>query len=168
MVYVLDSSTKIGQSKKLRCSWKGPFLVIDCRPPLYTVKDQKKEQVLHQYRLKLYQDRSIPVWLRRMRNEHLQVETPHTHNLVTVDSADLMENISVNESLQKEKVEKGDCSSRGIKPKIPNGPTDSENTTIFRKNQEWKKLSSSKEVGGLFQQISSKYLVYICVNTCID
>lgn len=100
MFYVLDSSTKIGQSQKFRSPWKGPFLMIDCRLPLYTVKDQKKEQVLHHDRLKLCQDRSIPMWLRRMRNEHLQVETPHTHNLVTADNADLMENISVNESLQ--------------------------------------------------------------------
>jgi len=142
LVYVLDSSTQIGQSKKLRSPWKGPFLVIDCRPPLYTVKDQKKEQVLHHDRLKLCQDRSIPVWLRRMRNEHLQVETPHTHNLVTADSADLMENISVNEGLQEEKVEKDDCSSRGIKPEIPNGPT--ENTTNFRKTRAGRNVRPPK------------------------
>lgn len=143
LLSVLGSSTKIGQSKKLRSPWKGPFLVIDCRPTLYTVKDQKK--VLQHGRLKLSQDRSIPVWLRRIRNKHLQVETPHTHNLVTADSADLMENISVNESLQEEKVEKDDCSSRGIKPEILNGPT--ENTTIFRKTRAGRNVRPPKRWG---------------------
>lgn len=53
IVYKLDSITKVGQSSKLRPPWTGPYLVISCNAPLNTIRDQKKEQVLHHNRLKL-------------------------------------------------------------------------------------------------------------------
>ena len=39
LVYKLDSSTKIGQSRKLRSPWMGPFLVVDSRFPLYKIRN---------------------------------------------------------------------------------------------------------------------------------
>lgn len=74
IVYKLDSTTKVGQSSKLRSPWTGPYLVISCNAPLYTIRDQKKEQVLHHDRLKLCKDRDIPMWLRRLRHRDFQNE----------------------------------------------------------------------------------------------
>lgn len=74
IVYKLDSTTKVGQSSKLRPPWTGPYLVISCNAPLYTIRDQKKEQVLHHDRLKLCKDRDIPMWLRRLRHRYFQTE----------------------------------------------------------------------------------------------
>ena len=61
LVYKLDSSSKIGQSSKLRSPWMGPFLVIGSRPPLYRIQDKKKEYVVHHDRLKRCHDRHIPL-----------------------------------------------------------------------------------------------------------
>ena len=72
LVYKLDSATKVGQSQKLRSPWMGPYLVIACRPPLYTIIDRKKKHVIHHDKLKLCQDRDIPVWLRRLRHQYFQ------------------------------------------------------------------------------------------------
>ena len=36
IVYKLDSTTKVGQSSKLRPPWTGPYLVISCNAPFYT------------------------------------------------------------------------------------------------------------------------------------
>lgn len=74
IVYKLDSTTKVGQSSKLRPPWTGPYLVISCNAPLYTIRDQKKEQVLHHDRLKLCKDRDILMWLRRLRHRYFQNE----------------------------------------------------------------------------------------------
>ena len=41
-VYLRDSSTKIGISKKLRPPYIGPFLVTISRPPLYVLEDRKR------------------------------------------------------------------------------------------------------------------------------
>jgi hypothetical protein len=73
-VYKLDSSTKVGQSQKLRSPWTGPYLVISCSPPLYTIKDRKRQCVIHHDKLKLCLDRDIPVWLRRMRNQYFHTD----------------------------------------------------------------------------------------------
>ena len=68
LVYVVDDSTKIGQSKKLRSPWKGPFIIIEARHPLYTVRDRKRDTVRHHDKLKRCEDRNIPLWLRRARS----------------------------------------------------------------------------------------------------
>ena len=74
LVYVVDESVKIGQSKKLRSPWKGPFLVVKARHPLYTVKERKRQRVLHHDKLKLCEDHHIPIWLRRARSSLYQQE----------------------------------------------------------------------------------------------
>jgi hypothetical protein len=73
-VYKLDSSTKVGQSQKLRSPWTGPYLVISCSPPLYTIKDRKRQCIIHHDKLKLCLDWDIPVWLRRMRNQYFHTD----------------------------------------------------------------------------------------------
>lgn len=69
LVYKIDSSTKIGHSKKLRCPWIGPYLVIAAKFPLYRIQNRKGDSVIHHDRLKPCEDRAIPIWLRRLRHQ---------------------------------------------------------------------------------------------------
>ena len=72
LVYRIESIKRIGQSPKLQQVWKGPLLVIEVISPiLFRVADRKKTYVLHHDRLKLCEDRDIPLWLRRKRNKLL-------------------------------------------------------------------------------------------------
>jgi hypothetical protein len=65
---MIDSSTKIGQSKKLQKPSIGPFVVTQkFSPALYRIKNRRKERVVHHDRLKKCSDRDIPVWLTRLR-----------------------------------------------------------------------------------------------------
>jgi hypothetical protein len=60
LVFLRDSSTKIGLSKKLKPPWRGPYLVIE---------STKEEKVVHHDRMKRCNDRHIPLWIKRMRHE---------------------------------------------------------------------------------------------------
>ena len=72
LVYVLDSARKIGISPKLQPAWKGPYVVSKVISPiLFEVADTRKSFVLHHDRLKPCENRSIPLWLCRKRNEIL-------------------------------------------------------------------------------------------------
>ena len=68
-MYKLDSSTNIEQSKKLRSPWMGPCLVVDSRFPLYKIRNQKGDSVIHHDSLKRCNDRDIPIALRRLRHQ---------------------------------------------------------------------------------------------------
>ena len=77
VVYLLDSSTKVKQSTKLRPIYKGPYVVSQVLSPLlFKVKDQKRESVIHHDRMKPCLDHNLPLWLRRMRHELLNDEPP--------------------------------------------------------------------------------------------
>ena len=69
LIFLRDSSTKIGLSKKLKPPWTGPYLVVESRPPLYKIKSTKSEKVVHHDRMKRCNDRHIPLWIKRMRHE---------------------------------------------------------------------------------------------------
>ena len=86
LVYKSDMTTKIGQSKKLRSPWCGPFLVVSSMPPLYKIRGRKGDSVVHHDRLKRCDDRHIPTWLRRLRHEMF-----HDSSFVEEDSVDLDE-----------------------------------------------------------------------------
>ena len=69
VVYKLDQATKVGQSSKLKSPWKGPYIIIQVKTSvLYKVKDKKGESWIHHDRLKLCNDRELPVWIKRLRN----------------------------------------------------------------------------------------------------
>ena len=51
LVLKLDSSTKIGQSKKLRSPWVDPFVVAESFPPLYRIRERGGDTVIHHDRL---------------------------------------------------------------------------------------------------------------------
>ncbi len=76
LVYLIDSSSKIGLCKKLKPPWLGPFIVVNkLSPILYRIKNRKKETVVHHDRLKLCEDRDVPGWLKRMRHNVITSET---------------------------------------------------------------------------------------------
>ena len=68
LVYEIDSSTKLGQSRKLKKMWKGPYSVVKViSPALYQIKGTKEPRIVHHDRLKLCLDRDVPVWVKRQR-----------------------------------------------------------------------------------------------------
>ena len=77
LVYKLDSSTKVGQSKKLQPIYRGPYLVTKVlSPALFRIDDRNKSGVVHHDRLTLCKDRTIPLWLRQRRHKLLEEEGP--------------------------------------------------------------------------------------------
>ena len=64
LVYKMAIATN-GQHCKLSPTWAGPFLVTQVLSSvLYRLKSRNKEVVAHYDRLKLCQDRVIPIWMR--------------------------------------------------------------------------------------------------------
>ena len=83
LVYLHDTSTKVGQSTKLRPIYIGPFLVIEVISPiLYKIEGRKWKKVIHHDRLRICDDRNIPVWIRRRRNQFLRVEDHHNESVL--------------------------------------------------------------------------------------
>ncbi|KAK6178879.1 hypothetical protein SNE40_011365 [Patella caerulea] len=74
VVYVLDSSSKIRQSKNLPPPWKCPYLVLFADPPLYRLDTRKRKIVVHHDRIKRCLDREFPLWLKRRRHIFLGLE----------------------------------------------------------------------------------------------
>ena len=82
VVYKLDQSTKIGRSRKLQSPCIGPYLIIGCRHPIYDIRNRKREMTIHHDKLKVCKDRTLPLWLRRMRHQYLH----KTRNDVSLES----------------------------------------------------------------------------------
>ena len=75
LVYLINSSSKVGQSNKLKPIWKGPYLVIKViSPVLFRIKGRKREVVVHHDRFKPCMDRSIPMWMHRLRHRVLDLD----------------------------------------------------------------------------------------------
>ena len=75
LVYLFDSSSKVGTSRKLKPLWTGPYVVIHVISPiLYKIENRKRTLVIHHDRLKLCQDRVIPFWIRRKRHQVLSLD----------------------------------------------------------------------------------------------
>lgn len=65
-VYKRDTATKVGQSRKRKPPWKGPYIVVKViNPVLYEIEDRKKLYVIHHDRLKLCTDKDLPIWIQR-------------------------------------------------------------------------------------------------------
>jgi len=79
-VYRVDSTTRIGQSKKLRAPWQGPYLVIQViSPVLYHIQTRKKQSVIHHDHLKSCDDKKLLNWLKNARLKILLGNNP-LHN----------------------------------------------------------------------------------------
>ena len=75
-MYLINSATKVGESKKLNPVWLGPFLVVKkLSSVLFEIRGRKRSQVVHHDRLKLCRDRFMPFWLKRLRHEFLQLDS---------------------------------------------------------------------------------------------
>ena len=71
-----EGGTESCSSKKLNTIWIGPLLVVEViNPALYRVRDRKREYVLHHDLLKCCEDRVIPLWLRKMWHEFMDLDT---------------------------------------------------------------------------------------------
>ena len=79
LVYLLNNSMDAGLSRKLKPIYKGPYVVTEVlSPSLYRIEDCRRNFVVHHDRLLLCDDRYIPFWIRRKRQEFLQLdETIH-------------------------------------------------------------------------------------------
>ena len=75
LVYKVDDSTEIGVSKKLKPPWVGPYLIVEVLTPnLYRVQGRKERDVLHHDKLRICQDREIPLRMRQLRKKFLAGE----------------------------------------------------------------------------------------------
>ena len=85
VVYFLNSTTVVGQSKKLLPMWKGPLIVIEVISTfLYRLAGRNREYVKHHDKLRLCEDRDIPLRVRRKRN---MVVTDGVQNTSTANIA---------------------------------------------------------------------------------
>ena len=74
-VYKLNYATKKGVSKKLQPLYDGPFIVTRVLSPvLIEIENRKRKKVVHHNKLKPCNDRFIPLWIRRRRQELLSLD----------------------------------------------------------------------------------------------
>jgi hypothetical protein len=70
LVYQLDTATIKGKTRKLSPSWKGPGVVIEkLTPYLYKIKLKRVIITANKDRLKLCQEREVPVWAQRLNQQ---------------------------------------------------------------------------------------------------
>jgi hypothetical protein len=87
LVYKLDTSTRKGQSKKLRPIWLGPFVITEVLSPvLYRIEGRKNPHVVHHDRIKICKDRVIPLWMRRKRHGLLDLDETIAYALEELES----------------------------------------------------------------------------------
>ena len=66
IVYLLDTASTKGKTKKLCCPWKGPAIITKkLTPYLYRVKLSNSVQVVNHDRMMPCRDRKIPAWIKR-------------------------------------------------------------------------------------------------------
>ena len=64
---MLDTATPKGQCKKLNPPWRGPGIIIEnISGAIFRVKVGNKFFVVNHDRIKLCQDRKLPVWIQRL------------------------------------------------------------------------------------------------------
>ena len=72
----MNAVSKKGECKKLKPMLIGPLLVVEVvTPVLYKVKDHHREYILHHDRIKLCEDRAIPMWLWQLRHQIMDLDT---------------------------------------------------------------------------------------------
>ena len=102
IVYLKNMSTIVGVSKKLQPIMKGPFIVTKVISPLlYKISDRTHEYVKHHDMIKLCEDRNIPLWVLRKRQQVLDPnntrveEVPEEPEDIIMDSDIITENEDV-------------------------------------------------------------------------
>ena len=73
LVYVLNSTTQVGHSPKLQPTMKGPFIVCGALSScLFKVRERRRISVVHHDRMRICEDRCVPLWVGRMRQKLLE------------------------------------------------------------------------------------------------
>ncbi|VDI68082.1 Hypothetical predicted protein [Mytilus galloprovincialis] len=97
-VYRIDSATKVGESKKLRSPWQGPYLVHQSHisPVLYRIQKRKKALVVHHDKLKPCEDKVLPKWLKYARHRlSLGVSQENEEFNIMIQDPDIGHRLSV-------------------------------------------------------------------------
>ena len=90
LVYRLNAVSKKGECKKLKPIWIGPLVVTEViSPVLYRVKDCHREFVLHHDRLKLCQDRVIPMWVQHLCHKVIDLDTTIAYDEAEQEASDI-------------------------------------------------------------------------------
>ena len=121
LVLEIDSSTKVGQSSKLKNIWKGPYLVTKViNPVLYEIEGLKKSKVVHHDRIKLCLDREVPLWVQRRRNriqngELVDIRQDENNSLEDVNFEGLSQLFELSEN-HTEHSDKQTSTGRAVRP----------------------------------------------------
>ena len=76
LVYLVNSQCPTGKSAKLQPTLLGPFVVNNVISDyIYEIRGRRRVQVVHQDRMRLCEDRCVPLWISRIRQEILSGET---------------------------------------------------------------------------------------------
>ena len=92
LVYLTNPQIKTGVSKKLQSIYCGPYLVVEVLSSvLYRIRDRRGDKVVHHDRLRICNDRHIPLWMRKMRHQFLQLDETIAYDIAESDDPDLVE-----------------------------------------------------------------------------
>ena len=73
LVYKRNASFRPGESRKLNPLYAGPYVVVEVvTSALFRVVDKKGTYLMHHDRLKLCEDRDVPLWAKRKRHDILR------------------------------------------------------------------------------------------------
>ena len=76
MVYLLDSTTTVGQSSNIKSPWKGSYLVTKVLSHyIISIPGQKRESTIHHDRIKQMNWKNYPLWIKQARNKLLKLQT---------------------------------------------------------------------------------------------
>ena len=89
LVYFRNSSTVVGQSKRLLPVWKGPLIDIEIIS-YRSVAGRNREYVKHHNKLHICEDRDIPLWVRRKRHVALTDGSQNTPTTTVADEDNLL------------------------------------------------------------------------------
>ena len=102
LVYIRNHGTIVGQSKKLLPMWKGPFVVTKVMTHfLYRIAGCKREYIKHHDKLRICEDRDIPIWVRRKRQAIIDLNRPHTVAAIVDDPLDGVESLFTSQPLPR-------------------------------------------------------------------
>ena len=92
LVMVLNSASKVGHCKKLQPVWNGPYVVAHALSPvLYRVAEKRRTKTQHVDRMRIYLDRTVPMWVQRKRASLVATEQDEKSDSTEPEDEDLGE-----------------------------------------------------------------------------
>ena len=106
LVFRQREAHKVGSSNKLNTIWMGPLLVVEViNLVLYRVHDCKWEYVLHHDLLKCCEDRVVPLWLRKLRHEIMDLDTTIAYDEAEQEDETIPEKVESMGRVDEEEIE---------------------------------------------------------------